>query len=157
MKAIVVATVLTFAGWVSAGEDAVGTFATFSWDAVTQDVTGAPETIWKYELAAFPAGADLSSVVISDAVAKIEIEGTQTTADASFMIAVPSGTRIRLGARAYDLAGNISDWSNPKDIKLDFGKPLPPGQLKKIWPLIGAGAAAIVGAAAVVLRRRKRG
>jgi hypothetical protein len=137
--------------------EVIGSGAVFSWDAVTTDINGGPEVIAAYEIAAFPAGTDLTASPDTTPLSKSRIEPAQTQAGAlAFLIGLPHGTPLRVSVRCYDLAGNVSDWCVPGlDCRLDFGKPMPPGQLKKIWPVVMVGGAGALVALALWLKRRK--
>lgn len=103
----------------------------FSWDAVTTDIEGGPETISYYELAAFPANTVLFPPPTPAPVplATTQIPGDTTTgAGILLWTKIPSGTAIRLSVRCSDLAGNLSDWADPLDGILDMKKPHKPNK-----------------------------
>jgi hypothetical protein len=156
MKTFLLVLLLAYA--LPAGEEAVGTTAVFGWDAVTQDVTGGPETVAQYEIAAFPIGTDLVANPATTPTAKTTVGSTSIQAAASaFLSTQPSGTRLRVSVRAYDTAGNVSDWATPIDIKIDNGKPKAPTNFKKLWPTMALGLGAAVAAALTfMLAKRKK-
>lgn len=101
--------------------------ATVTWDAVTTDVNGNPETIRDAELGIWPAGADRFTVpplaVLSALPGTPPVGGVQI---AGLIAGRPDGD-YQLAVRVYDLAGNSSAWSSALVGRYDMTPPSKPG------------------------------
>lgn len=115
------------------GQEAVrvGSTAVFAWDPVTQDIDGNPEIIGAYEVAAFPPNTVLNPTTGTAPVplATVKTAGDVTRAAALlFLTSFATGTPVRVSVRAVDTAGNVSEWSDPVDVVVDFKKPKKPNR-----------------------------
>lgn len=103
----------------------------FSWDPVTTDVTGAPETVAAYELAALAVGEDMNADLPPVPRARRETAATGYLGfGAQALIQGLSPGPYRFQVRARDLAGNWGAWSVPLDLVLDNMLPASPKALR---------------------------
>ncbi|MHA2032788.1 MAG: hypothetical protein ACW99Q_25740 [Candidatus Kariarchaeaceae archaeon] len=91
-----------------------------TWDAVTQDIQGNPETIVHYQVAVFSplADIDVDIPLNMEIVAGIEIPLVDV------LVGLPMGT-YRFAVKAVDIGGNESAWSEFLD--LTISDDIPPG------------------------------
>lgn len=102
---------------------------TITWDPVTRDVQGNPETIRDVELALWPSGASTHTTPIgwmSNLPPTAPVGGIPIQ---SLFQGKTSGT-YQIAARAYDTAGNASTWSPPLTGIWDTIAPMAPGNLR---------------------------
>jgi hypothetical protein len=100
-----------------------------SWDQVTKDVQGNPETLAGYELAVLPAGKDLNAGAVPIKVLAVGVDdwaGVPITRLAEGFSPGPYTFQVR----ATDAAGNKSAWSDSLELILDGVAPAMPRGLK---------------------------
>ena len=103
--------------------------ALLKWTTPTLDVQGNPETVASIEVAITTETALNMNAIGSTALkvaSGIDPDGTKGWPIASLVTGLPRA-QYKLWARAYDDAGNVSDWCGvPAEILLDAIPPNPP-------------------------------
>lgn len=104
------------------------------WDAVTTDIQGNPESIRDAEIGIFPANSDPNAVGV---LPLTTIKGLSGDANAGKGLAVSGFLPATLkpgtytfAVRVYDMAGNVSGWSNAMLAVYDQLPPLAPVNFK---------------------------
>jgi hypothetical protein len=95
-----------------------------TWDCVTEDVLGGPETVKSYKVSVYdPTGTpDLPIMVYTGPGAECFAAATH------FVSTLPNGSVVRFAVKAIDLADNESAWSEPLDLRVDTVPPKPPSR-----------------------------
>ena len=128
MKHIVLALIVGLALGQTPGTSGgrVGLRHVLTWDPVTVDVTGAPETVASYEVALSLPLVDLNTPGATP-IALRNVAGTSLPAT-DFLPTVPHGTTVRAWVRAIDEAGNVSAWSEYLEVTVDLQPPAAPSR-----------------------------
>jgi len=92
-----------------------------AWDQVTTDVNGDPEVVVSAEAAAFAVGGTVP--VASEA----GLSPAGTGWDMAPLVQQLSEGTYQFAVRVIDEAGNISDWSNKVQLRVDRTPPAAPG------------------------------
>lgn len=106
----------------------LGSRAVLGWDAVMTDTAGNAEVIEKYEVGFALPPADLRTGATP--ILTVQIPGDKTDlalVDHLVAMEIPEGASLRMWVRAYDEAGNVSEWSDMLEGVVDTKPPKKPG------------------------------